>query len=82
MKALRIPRGVNATIECDGNDELYEVYYTFNTKGSVADGVFVPENPVGEGNGCPDTGIKYLPKNESSVPVVSSTTCSVPAATA
>lgn len=82
QKALHLPRGVNATIECDDTNALYEVYYTFNVKGSVADGLFVPENPVGEGNGCPAEGIRYLPKNESSVPKVSSTSCAGPAATA
>jgi len=67
MAALSRPRGVNATIECS-HDQLYEVYYTFNVIGSVADGVFIPENPVGEGTtGCPQTGIQYLPKNASDV---------------
>lgn len=75
MAALEKPRGVNATIECDDGGQLYEVYYTFNTKGSVADGVFVPENPVGEGNGCPAAGIQYLPKNLTSTPKVTPTTC-------
>ncbi|KAH9812968.1 ribonuclease T2 [Teratosphaeria destructans] len=75
MAALNAARGVNATIECD-DDELYQVEYTFNVQGSVADGVFVPAEPVGEGNGCPSEGIKYLPKNESSTPTVKNTeTC-------
>ena len=66
MSALNRPRGVNATIECDGA-QIYEVYYTFNTYGSIADGIFIPENPVGEGtNGCP-AEIQYLPKNESNI---------------
>ncbi|KAF2765846.1 hypothetical protein EJ03DRAFT_354466 [Teratosphaeria nubilosa] len=48
----------------------------FNVQGSVADGVFVPARPVGEGNGCPSEGIMYLPKNESSTPAVKNTeTC-------
>ncbi|KAI9811250.1 MAG: ribonuclease T2-like [Pycnora praestabilis] len=73
MAALNRPRGVNATIECyDG--ALDEVYYSFDVRGSVANGQFVPENPVGEGtNGCPMTGIKYLPKNLSSYPTPVST---------
>lgn len=65
MLALNKPRGVNATLECD-NGQLYEVYYTFNTYGSIADGLFVPTNPVGEGLGCPES-IQYLPKNESNI---------------
>lgn len=73
MSALHRVRGVNATIECDSDGELYEVYYTFNTKGSVADGLFVPVNPVGEGNGCPAEGIQYLPKDLSTTPAVNNT---------
>jgi len=65
MVALNRPRGVNATLECEGA-QIYEVYYTFNIKGSIADGLFVPENPIGEGNGCPNE-IQYLPKNMSNV---------------
>lgn len=79
MSALRKARGVNATLECDGS-QLYEIEYTFNVKGSVADGFFVPEEPLGEGNGCPDI-IQYLPKNLSTTPKVSSTTCVLPSST-
>lgn len=73
MAALRAPRGVNATLECE-DGALDSVYYTFFVKGSVADGLFVPGEPVGEGVGCP-ASIQYLPKNESSRPQVSPTTC-------
>lgn len=73
MAALSGPRGVNATLSCD-NGALYQVEYTFNVYGSVANGQFVPEQPVGESNGCPDS-IQYLPKNEDSTPTVSPTTC-------
>ena len=50
MAALRKPRGVNATLECE-DGQLYEVYYTFYVKGSVANGLFVPGEPIGEGVG-------------------------------
>lgn len=74
MTALHKVRGVNATIECD-EGQLYEVEYTFNVQGSVADGLFLPTTPVGEGNGCP-AEIQYLPKNLSSTPTVKDTeTC-------
>ena len=75
MRALNRPRGVNATIECD-QGQLFEVYYTFDTIGSIANGIFVPQNPVGEGtNGCPES-IQYLPKNESNVYVPPPSTAS------
>lgn len=61
MAALNKPRGVAATISCDSG-ALYQVEYTYNVKGSVADGLFVAEQPVGESNGCPSS-IKYLPKD-------------------
>ena len=64
MAALRAPRGVSATIECS-DGQLEQVYYTFNVRGSIADGTFVPAEPVGEGNGCPSS-FKYLPKDLSS----------------
>ena len=76
--ALRAARGVNATLECESG-AIYEIEYTFSVKGSVADGLFIPVNPVGEGNGCPES-FMYLPKNESSTPKVAPTTC--PALTA
>ncbi|SLM36594.1 Ribonuclease T2-like [Lasallia pustulata] len=80
MSALNQPRGVNATIECDGKF-LDQVYYTFDVRGSVANGQFVPENPVGEGTtGCPKTGIQYVPKNLSTVPTPVSSSATVSAA--
>ena len=78
MGALRKARGVNATLECE-DGALYEIEYTFSVKGSVADGLFVPEEPIGEGIGCPSS-FQYLPKNLSSTPKQSPTTC--PALTA
>lgn len=80
MAALRKARGVNATISCE-DGALYQVEYTFNVKGSIADGLFVAAEPVNEGNGCPKS-IQYLPKNEDTVPQVSSATCSYASATA
>jgi ribonuclease T2 len=43
------------------NGALYQVAYTFNVQGSVADGTFIPASPVGESSNCPDQ-ISYLPK--------------------
>ncbi|MCJ1301354.1 ribonuclease T2-like [Hypocenomyce scalaris] len=68
MRALNRATGVNATIECEG-DVLDEVYYSFDVRGSVANGEFVAQNPVGEGtDGCPVEGIWYVPKNLSTYP--------------
>jgi len=78
MNALRKARGVNATLGCD-NGELYQIEYTFAVRGSVANGQFVPQEPIGEGDGCPKS-FKYLPKNLSTAPKVAATTC--PALTA
>jgi len=60
--ALSANHGADVTLECDGSD-LSEVYYTFNVRGSIANATFEAVAPTGEGNGCPSTGIKYLPKN-------------------
>lgn len=62
LAALSGVRGVNANIACE-KGALYQISYTFNVQGSVADGNFIAANPVGEKNSCPSTGIQYLPKN-------------------
>ena len=80
MLALRAARGVNATLSCSSG-QLDSVEYTFNVQGSVADGQFIPVEPVGESSGCPQN-IQYLPKDLSTSPDVSSTTCPATSATA
>jgi len=42
--------------------ELDEIWYFFNTRGSVQGGTFEPADPLADST-CPATGIKYLPKN-------------------
>lgn len=78
IAALRAARGVNATLECE-DGVLYEIEYTFNVHGSVADGIFVAVEPTGEGDGCPDE-IQYLPKDLDTEPTASSVTCAATAA--
>src|ERR1700712_928725 len=43
-------------------------WYSFNVKGSLQTGAFVPTDPAGKGGRgtCPKKGIRYLPKSSSS----------------
>ncbi|PSS13085.1 hypothetical protein M430DRAFT_124994 [Amorphotheca resinae ATCC 22711] len=63
--------GYEVTIQCSSG-ALDEVWYSFNVKGSVQTGTFVPMSPVGSTSNCPSTGIKYLPKSGSPAPTTSS----------
>lgn len=42
--------------------ELNELWYFYNTRGSVQTGTFEPADSLTDST-CPETGIKYLPKN-------------------
>ncbi|MCJ1465836.1 ribonuclease T2-like [Pseudocyphellaria aurata] len=70
--ALKAPRGVSVTIQCD-NSALNEIWYFFNVRGSVQTGTFVATDPDGSKSDCPATGIKYLPKAGGSTPPPSGT---------
>ncbi|MCJ1432781.1 ribonuclease T2-like [Xylographa pallens] len=71
LAALNKPRGVNASIECY-HGQLDEVYYFYDVAGTIAEGKFVPQNPVGESSDCP-ASLQYLPKNISSTPTANDT---------
>ncbi|KIN04861.1 hypothetical protein OIDMADRAFT_192336 [Oidiodendron maius Zn] len=70
--------GFPATIQCSSG-ALDEIWYSFNVRGSVQSGTFVPVAPSGSTSNCPSTGIKYLPKSGSPAPT---TTGSQPTTTA
>ncbi|KAF5875591.1 putative ribonuclease t2 protein [Botrytis fragariae] len=59
--------GYPATIQCTSSS-LDEIWYSFEVRGSVATGTFVPITPVGQSGTCPSTGIKYTPKSGSATP--------------
>ncbi|KAF7904069.1 hypothetical protein EAF00_001403 [Botryotinia globosa] len=56
--------GYPAIIQCKSSS-LDEIWYSFEVRGSVATGTFVPITPVGQTGNCPSTGIKYTPKSGS-----------------
>ncbi|KAJ4127855.1 Ribonuclease T2 precursor (RNase T2) [Fusarium equiseti] len=60
--ALAGQHGARVTIGCKGKT-LSEVWYHFNVKGSLQEGEFVATEPDGSKGSCPDSGIKYAPKN-------------------
>jgi len=60
--ALKRGHGATPVIRCQKTNQLDEVWYFFNTRGSAQTGVFVPTAPSGSSSNCPSTGIKYLPK--------------------
>jgi ribonuclease T2 len=61
------------TIQCSSG-ALDEIWYSYNVRGSIQTGAFVPVAPVGQSSSCASTGIKYLPKSGS--PVSTTTTTS------
>ncbi|GKU10609.1 ribonuclease t2 family protein [Fusarium langsethiae] len=60
--ALASQHGARVTIGCKGSS-LNEVWYHFNVQGSLQEGEFVASEPDGGKSSCPDSGIKYAPKN-------------------
>ncbi|PVH78094.1 ribonuclease T2 [Cadophora sp. DSE1049] len=62
-EALKKVTGAEVLVRCRGN-RLNEVWYSFNVKGSLQEGEFVPSEPVGKvgRGGCPVGGVRYLPK--------------------
>lgn len=63
-EALRRVTGREVLVRCRGN-RLNEVWYSFNVKGSLQEGDFVPSDPVGKmgRSRCPEGGVRYLPKH-------------------
>ncbi|GAA5879383.1 hypothetical protein JCM1840_006029 [Sporobolomyces johnsonii] len=55
--------GYEAIWGCTDNNELDEVWYGYTTRGPIKGGKFEAAAPDGAKSSCPDTGIKYLPKN-------------------
>ena len=45
LAALKAPRGVSAVIQCENTNELDEIWYFYDVKGSVQTGTFIPTNP-------------------------------------
>jgi ribonuclease T2 len=57
--------GQPAVVRCNGRNELKELWYFFNVRGSVQTGSFLPIHPVygpGFKESCRPTDILYLPK--------------------
>ncbi|TPX09020.1 uncharacterized protein E0L32_001719 [Thyridium curvatum] len=72
--AIKANYGFEAIVNCNKNTKaMNEIWYHFNTKGSVQTGKFVPVQPVGSST-CPKTGIKYLPKYGGGSPSATTTT--------
>jgi ribonuclease T2 len=54
--------GVTVTLGCKSG-ALNEIWYHYDVRGSVQTGEFVASDPDGTKSTCPQSGIKYLPKN-------------------
>ncbi|KAH8599738.1 ribonuclease T2-like protein [Bisporella sp. PMI_857] len=52
----------------------YSIWYSYNVKGSVQSGTFIPVNPSGTSSTCASSGIKYLPKSGSASPTTTAPT--------
>ena len=64
---LRRRHGASVTLRCH-NGALDEIWYHFDVRGSAQTGEWVAAEPDGAKSSCPDTGIKYLPKDPKSIP--------------
>ena len=65
--ALQEMHGAPVSLGCR-RGALDEVWYHFDVKGSIQSGIFVAAEPVGGKSTCPVTGIRYVPKNPTSIP--------------
>jgi len=60
--ALTAVTGSSVVLGCSSG-KLNQAWYSYNVKGSLQTGTFVPTDPAGTGkSSCPSKGIKYLPK--------------------
>jgi len=62
--ALSSITGSDVVLGCT-RGKLNQAWYSFNVKGSLQTGDFVAADPAGKGGRgtCPESGIRYLPKN-------------------
>jgi len=62
--ALTAITGSEVVLGCR-RGQLNQAWYSYNVKGSLQTGDFVPTSPAGKGGRgtCPSRGIKYLPKS-------------------
>lgn len=61
--ALTAVTGSSVVLGCE-KGKLNQAWYSYNVRGSLQTGDFVPTEPAGKGGRgtCPKTGISYLPK--------------------
>lgn len=69
-KALADKFGSEVYIACDRNNALNEVWYFHQLKGSLLGEQFQHIDSFSESK-CPDSGIKFVPKGDSSTPTTS-----------
>ncbi|KAJ9659519.1 Ribonuclease T2 precursor (RNase T2) [Neophaeococcomyces mojaviensis] len=77
------PHGFEATIKCRNHNELSEIWYHFNVRGSLRSAMemwgnklwdsWVPTHHDGQRSNCPSAGIKYLPKEQTKPPGTTTT---------
>lgn len=80
LAALKSSFGYNVIIQC-ASGALDQIYYSYNVRGSIQTGTFVPVNPDGGStSNCATSGVKYLPKSGGST-VTTTTTTSSPTGT-
>ncbi|DAA74875.1 TPA_exp: putative Ribonuclease T2 family [Trichophyton benhamiae CBS 112371] len=78
--AVKSSFGMEITFNCK-NGALNEAWYFYNVRGSAQTGEYIPTLPGGSPSTCPDTGIRYLPKNSGGTQPPTTTTPGSPAPT-
>ncbi|EZF23968.1 hypothetical protein H112_03444 [Trichophyton rubrum D6] len=78
--AVKSSFGMEITFNCK-NGALNEAWYFYNVRGSAQTGEYIPTLPGGTPSTCPETGIRYLPKNGGGTHPPTTTTPGSPAPT-
>ncbi|KAM5465623.1 Ribonuclease T2 precursor (RNase T2) [Microsporum audouinii] len=78
--AVKAAFGMEITFNCR-NGALNEAWYFYNVRGSAQTGEYIPTLPGGTPSTCPQTGIRYIPKNGGSTEPPTTTSPGGPAPT-
>ncbi|KAI0144587.1 ribonuclease T2 [Xylariaceae sp. FL1272] len=76
VAALKTLTGFEPILQCD-SDEIYQVEYGFFANGPLQNGDFEGSAIIGADSSCPDSGIKYLPKDGDGAPSPTSTSATM-----
>ncbi|TVY19483.1 Ribonuclease T2-like [Lachnellula arida] len=80
LAALKTSFGYEVVIQCSSG-ALDAIWYSYDVRGSIQTGTFVPTDPDGSKSNCADSGVKYLPKSGGGTGTTTTTTTTSPTST-